>query len=79
MPAPLIGAHYTQRLSYTAGGLLEYIGWTEVGNLAINASPVWRISRLQYDGSDRLITVSWADGDRLFDNIWDDRAGLAYS
>ncbi len=79
MSAPLIGAHYSMLLSYTAGGLLEYVGWTEPSRLGDTSVACWRIMKLTYDGSNRLETIGWEDGNRKFDNDWDNRAGGSYS
>ncbi len=79
MSAPLIGAHYSMLLSYTAGDLLEYVGWSEPGRLADTSVACWRIMKLTYDGADNLITIGWEDGNRKFDNDWDNRAAGSYS
>jgi len=54
-------------------GALTYIGKASVGSGV--SSPVWQIKVL--DTSSGLI-IRWADGDSLFDNIWDDRESLNY-
>lgn len=61
-------------------GALLYRGEAAAGS-AENL-PVWRISRItiltDVGGNDDY-TTEWADGDTNFDNIWDNRASLAYS
>lgn len=51
-----------------------------VGEAAIGAGTdvaCWRIFRLVYTGGS--ITLTWADGNDEFDNVWDNRASLSYS
>ncbi len=57
-------------------GTFTYIGQAEPGSLP--SASVWRVKRLD-ESSDPDITITWADGDDLFDNIWDDRISLSYS
>lgn len=57
-------------------GAFSFIGEAIVGSTT--SAPVWRIRRVVEDlvkGS----LVQFADGDREFDNVWDDRLVLAYS
>lgn len=53
---------------------LLYVGWALAGGSA--SAAVWRICRL--DQTSGLIQT-WADGNAELDNIWDNRASLAYS
>lgn len=53
-------------------GVMTYIGNAEIG--AIESDPVWQIKRLETPG----LTKKWADGDDLFDNVWDDYATITY-
>lgn len=53
---------------------------TYIGEAAFNtatSSPTWRINRIETLGS--VTTITWADGDDEFNNVWDDRASLSYS
>lgn len=52
-----------------------YIGSAEPGSATSSAS--WRIQKILISGS--ITTLSWADGDLNFNNIWDDRGSLTYS
>ena len=52
-------------------GTYIYMGWAEPG--ASDSGGVWRIARIDTSGN-RV----WADGDSLYDNIWDNRTGLSY-
>lgn len=51
-----------------------YIGEAPISS--DEAEPVWRIRRFSTSGT--VQTMKWADGDQLFDNIWDNRASLTY-
>ena len=52
-----------------------YIGESAFGSS--EAAAVWRIYRLTVSGT--VTTLSWADGNDEFDNIWNNRASLSYS
>lgn len=51
------------------------IGYAVVGSAT--SSPVWRIQKLSTSGS--ITSVTWADGNFNFDNVWDNRNSLSYS
>ena len=51
-----------------------FIGYAAVGSDP--TEPVWQIASLDLTGG---VTMTYADGDSAYDNIWDDRASLAYS
>ena len=53
---------------------LQYLGWGHPGSLT-NA-PLWRIQRISRVGT--VTSITWADGNQNFDNIWDNRASLNY-
>ncbi len=52
-----------------------YTGWASPGTSSSSAS--WKIRRRSFSGDDFI--DEWADGDTESDNVWDDRAALAYS
>lgn len=52
-----------------------YIGMATPGSST--SAAVWRIFRIVETAGDTDMT--WADGNILFDNIWDNRTGLSYS
>jgi hypothetical protein len=52
-----------------------YVGKAAIGSAA--SSPSWQIIKLAVSGT--VTTLSWADGDENFDNIWSLRASLSYS
>lgn len=56
-------------------GITTYIGYANPNILGSQA--YWRIKLVTTAGEDFFIT--WADGNVLFDNIWDNRASLIYS
>ena len=56
-------------------GTTTYIGTAAAG--ALEASGVWRIKKMLEVGND--ITITFADGNANFDNIWSNRLSLTYS
>jgi len=58
-----------------ASATVTYKGWAAPGT-ATNAAS-WRIERITETSGD--FSIQFADGDRNFDNIWDNRAALSYS
>lgn len=52
-----------------------YIGKAPVGKATSAAT--WQIMKMVE--SSGLTTITWADGNSVFDNIWDNRASLTYS
>jgi hypothetical protein len=58
-----------------ASGATTYLGYcfkTPVTN-----KPIWKIKRIIKSGT--VTTTMWADGDKLYNNIWDNRASLVYN
>lgn len=53
-----------------------YKGEATAGQATSAAS--WRVQRITIQ-TDNDIAILWADGNVDFDNVWDDRLGLAYS
>ncbi len=52
----------------------------EAATGSITSAAVWRIRKSVVEsGVDDDTTVTWADGNALFDNIWDDRLTLSFS
>jgi len=64
-------------LDYNASNKLIYLGKGPVGSL--KSAATWQIAKYLYDGSGNLTDVVYADGDRSYDNVWDNRASLSYS
>ncbi len=67
------GGPYTTRVD--PQGLLTYFGKALLGSLT--SDPVWRIALLDDSGPE--LVVLFADGDKDFDNVWDDHLTLSYS
>ena len=54
---------------------VQYVGEAPISSS--ESSAVWKIYRMTYSGDS--ITIEWADGDDLFNNVWANRASLSYS
>lgn len=75
--APLqIDGPFAVRVDDVGSGTV-YVGEAEPGSA--EAAPVWRIKKIVDSGSPTDTAVTWADGDREFDNVWSDRLSLSYS
>jgi hypothetical protein len=55
---------------------ISYLGKALPGTATSALS--WQVKRLTF-GADGDVTTHYADGNSSFDNIWDNRASLAYS
>lgn len=74
-PIPLPTSEHVLALRFdAASNPLLYLGEAEPGSL--NANPVWRIMRFDVSSG---VEGEWADGNSLFDKIWNDRATYSYS
>jgi hypothetical protein len=51
-----------------------YFGYAAIGTVTTAAK--WKITKLTIAGT--LISVTYADGNDSYDNIWEDRLGLTY-
>lgn len=78
-PLDVQGTFYSTTAQYaviaddqTTGGVV-YVGYAEPGTLTSEAA--WRIKKI--NTSNYPITT-WADGDTLFNNVYDDRTSLSY-
>lgn len=56
-------------------GTTTYLGYATAGT--VTSSATWAIKRIIETGNDAVIT--WADGDKDYNNIWDNRLSLSYS
>jgi hypothetical protein len=63
------------KLTDEASVTLIYIGWADMGTPTSSAE--WKIKRVQQVGN--VWEERWADGNDSRDNIWNNRATLAYS
>ena len=72
LPAHL-GQNLAQRIDDQTSVI--YLGTAPINSS--NADAIWSIKRLSISGG--AITIEWADGNDLSDNVWDNRASLSYS
>lgn len=61
------------RLDDTSTANVIYIGYAPVASS--EASAVWQIKRLNVATG---LTITWADGNAKFDNVWSNRTSLVY-
>lgn len=71
---------YTQDVPLTtrideASSTVTYIGEAAPGTAT--SSALWRVKKI--DSTTNPTKIVFADGNDLFDNVWDDRASLSYS
>jgi len=72
-----LSALHTVVHSYDASNVIEYVGVAPAGTATNIAG--WKIRKTVFSSAFVLTSVTQADGDALFDNVWDDRASLSYS
>jgi hypothetical protein len=65
---------YAQRID-EASSTVTYVGRAEPGTA--EGSAAWQIKKISVSGS--VTTITWADGNENYDNIWSNRAALSYS
>lgn len=71
-------SRYTTLLDETTTTNVTYIGKAVLtGSSIATSSAAWQISKFDESGS--VSTLKYADGDELFNNIWDNRASLTYN
>lgn len=58
-----------------ASSTVTYVG--EASIRSPEAAPVWRIKKLETVGS--VLSITYADGNQNFDNVWTNRAALTYT
>lgn len=68
---------YAVRIDQAADGVTYYTGQAPIGSAT--SSAVWRIKKTLLSDTSDDVVVTWADGDSLFNNIWDNRLSLTYS
>lgn len=59
-----------------ASSTITYVGKATAGTATSTA--IWQIQRLTSTAGGNL-TIEYADGNILYDNVWDNRASLSYS
>jgi hypothetical protein len=57
-----------------ASATITYVGKALPGTAT--ASALWQVQKIDTSGD---LTITWADGNADFDNVWNDRATLIYS
>jgi YD repeat-containing protein len=62
---------------YDGAGNVTYAGIAHPGQ--VSSEEAWQIRKLAYDGAGNVLSVLYADGNKKFDNIWDNRVGYTYS
>ena len=61
-----------------ATGSITYIGKAPPNSAT--SSAVWQIKKLDESGTGGIeLVLTWADGNKNYDNIWDNRTGYNYS
>lgn len=58
-----------------ASATVTYIGKALPG--VVDAGATWQIKKISVSGN--VTSITFADGDDEFDNVWDNRAALVYS
>ncbi len=58
-----------------ASSTVTYVGLAVEGTATSAAS--WKIKKITISGT--VTSITWADGNNSFDNVWDNRASLSYS
>lgn len=62
------------RLDDTSTINVTYVGYASMG--ALEAAASWKIKKIDETSG---ISITWADGNNSFDNIWNNRTSLTYS
>ena len=68
-------------LSYDANDNPLYEGWA-IRKGASGASAIWKVKKYTWTAgsTEQIMTAElWANGNELYDNIWDNRASLSYA
>lgn len=69
-----VNSEEAQRIDESSA-TVTYVGLAAAGSG--NASAVWKIKKIEVSGT--VTTISWADGNTNYDNVWNNRASLSYS
>lgn len=65
----------TTKIVDTASASVTYVGEAAIATATSAGS--WRVYKIGTSGN--VVTITYADGNSNFDNIWDNRAALVYS
>lgn len=71
------GARYTIVVDYDGANNPIYIGLATQGSA--KSAALWQIRKLTFDGSNNCTDIQYANGNELFQSIWNNRASLGYS
>jgi hypothetical protein len=79
---PTLGVYQAEESAYPAVTKIDkatdpviYIGKAKNGTATSEA--LWQIQR--FDTTSSVLTIEFADGDKSYDNVWDNRSSLSYS
>ena len=73
----IIDTDYAIQLDEAANGI-TYVGKAVPGSAT--SSAVWQIKKIDESGTGGIeLVILWADGNKNYDNIFDDRTTLNYS
>lgn len=67
------GLHKAIRVD-VASSSVTYVGFSDIGTS--DASALWRIAKVSVSGA--VTSITWADSNGLYDNVWNNRASLSY-
>lgn len=86
MAHPDIGAREVKDVDLTilldqSSSTVLYMGFAQPGSDTVSgkADARWRIKKIDTTTSTNQKITTWADGNSLYDNVWNDRATLTYS
>lgn len=67
-------SNYAVKIDDTTTDNVTYLGKASIGSITSDA--VWQIQKIDESAG---TTITWADGDASFDNVWDSFSSLTYS
>jgi hypothetical protein len=68
---------YKRNIDSGGNGNITYIGDADPSSATSDAG--WSIKKIVIEASTGSTSITWADGNASFDNIWDDHLTLNYS
>lgn len=71
-----MASNYATRLDTVSTAGVTYVGKSTIGTAT--SSPSWQIMKMDETGTPVTLITTWADGNDLFDNVWDNRTSLTY-
>lgn len=71
-----LASNYATRLDTISTAGVTYVGKSTTGTAT--SSPSWQIMKMDETGTPVTLITTWADGNDLFDNVWDNRTSLTY-